>query len=92
MPANVPQKQYELSLTICTVHKAHETESFSVSVSGTEVGQIASLYTVGEWLETTSVTIDIGPGDELKLTRQTGGNRIWGVSMRELTLKSLVVD
>jgi hypothetical protein len=90
MPANVPKKKYELSLTICTVHKAHETESFSVSVNGTEIGQIASLYTVGEWLETTSVTIDIGPGDELKLTRQTGGNRIWGVSMRELTLKSLV--
>lgn len=89
MPADVPRKQYDLTLKICTVHKDQEVEFFVVSINGNDTAQISSVYTIGEWVETSAVKIEVGAGDELELVRKTLGGTIWGLSMKELALKSL---
>ena len=89
LPADIPKQQYNLALKICTVHQAHEKEFIYVTVNGIEAGGIPLLYTVGAWLQTKSVKIDIGAGDELKLARKDGSSSTWGLSMRDLTLTNL---
>lgn len=88
LPAHVERRQYDLRLKMCTVHRAHEKDSFIVSVNGSEMGHIPCLYTVGEWMETTPIALEIGPGDEVSLKRNCASGHIWGLSMKSLAFRS----
>jgi len=87
IPPDATQQRYDITLKICTVHQDHEHEILYVTVNGSEVAQIPSRYTVGEWWDTSSVQIDIAPNDDIQIIRRRGDVEIWGISMRELNLK-----
>jgi hypothetical protein len=89
LPESVPRQDYQLRFKICTVHLAHESTLFCISVNSVAVCEVPVLYTVGEWKYTNPIAVNLGGGDSINITRKKSDDvQFWGLALRELVFES----
>eukprot|EP00980_Cylindrotheca_fusiformis_P017486 scaffold5490_cov125-Cylindrotheca_fusiformis.AAC.3 len=92
IPDSIPEGSYALSCKIVNVHRTQSPLAYIVvgpDGNESEKKKITIPYTVGDWMRTGHVMVDLKPGSKLKFSRDNGKLKKKEAGAHNLVIKAL---